>query len=181
MELELELLKKALKPASNSQADYLQHLLEAATAYAERQSGRFLGAARDRTVYLRGNGTGQLFLEGPVGADPYGVPLVSLVTERQYPGDTGNELAADDATGWLVRGDVLVRKGGYSWTRGWEYEVAYTQDPSGRYPDISEGVVKLVTLWYERRLPVSQAGAAGAAEVPHNLTAIFNSHWRPLV
>lgn len=173
-------LKAALRVRHGRDNAYLTGLEAGAVAYVQRGSGKYLGAATERTHYVRGNGTDTLYLPGPVGRDiSTGLPLVVSVVERAYPGAEGTILVADEADGWLVRDNRLVRKGGYGWTTGMEYEVAYTQDGELEVPaDLRQAVLQLVTLWYEKRLPLTDVGQSGT-EIPHGVAAVVGSHRAP--
>lgn len=171
-------LRAALKPADERELEYVAALERAAVAYAQRRSGKYLGDDVERTVYLRGRGTDRLYLEGPVAAvDVYDQPLPVTITERQYVGDEGTVLVEEDADGYVVRDNVVVRKGGLPFYDGYEYEVTYTR--GGPAPeDIAQAVTQLVTLWFSKRIPLSRAGVED--EVPHGIRDILDSHRRPL-
>lgn len=175
--IELALLRAALKPADEKELEYIVALEERAVAYAERRTGKYLGEDRTRTLYLRGRGTSTLYLEGVVGVDAYDVPLPVTVTERPYPGGEDTVLVDDDADGYLIRGNTLVRRNGNPWLLGYEYEVAYTQ-VAVTAPDVHQAVTQLVTLWFSKRIPLSRAGTED--EVPHGIRDILDAHRRPL-
>lgn len=168
--IELDDLRDALEQPDRSEDPYIRDLEAAAVAYAERQTGLYLGAARDATEYVIGGGTSDLWLAGPVAE-------ITSVTEHAYSGDDGTVLTAEDDDGYLVRGDRLVRKNGNTWYRGYEYEVAYSQGADVP-ADIQQAVRQLVALWFEARLPVSDAGLQ---DIPHTVSDIFAAHRAPRI
>lgn len=173
-----DLLKLALKPATNAEMEYILALEAAAVAYIERQTGRYYGPERAHTEVVTGTGGTRLFLEGPVLSDVYDVAQITSVNEALYPGSEQTEIVGNEDDGFVVRTDVLYRKGGGIWLRGYEYEVVYQQGyAEGQEPaDIRQAVVQLVTHWFTIRLPVALGTVA--PEVPHNVSAIIAANRR---
>jgi len=165
----LEELRTALKnPASEDDA-YITALEQGAVALMERRTGKYFGGEEERTEYLVGKGGQTLYLSGPSGA-------VATVTEAAYPGTTGEDIT----DGVVARGTKLIRTDGYQWAKGYEYAVTYTRGwAEGAEPhDIRQAVRQLVTLWYEHRLPVSEAGAT---PLPAGVESVIASHRAPKV
>jgi uncharacterized phiE125 gp8 family phage protein len=165
---ELRRLLRAPEPEDDT---YLVGLEAAAVAHMERQTGRYYGAARDRTEYVTGTGNTVLHVDGPI-ADPVAV----TVQERPYPGAVAIEIDDYDEGGFTVRDEKLIRVPGYRWIYGYEYEVTYRQGYAvGSEPgDVAQAVRQLVALWYEVRLPVG----GDTAEVPHGVAAIIRANRR---
>lgn len=129
--LALEELKDWLKVEGDDDDTALRALEQRAVAFLEAETGRYLRAAAETTVYVSGRGTRELHLPDPPAAE---AEIVQVV-ERAYPGDTGTTITAADDDGFVVRSASLVRKGGYRWQRGYEYEVTYER---GYAADASE-------------------------------------------
>lgn len=161
-------IRHALDPDDDTEDAYLEQLEAAAVEAAQRWTGRDFGDASERTEYLPGAGTGELWLaEEPTG------PVV--VTEAAYAG--GGATAVED---FVLRGRRLVRTSGGVWWIGCEYAATYTAGyAAGEEPaDIRLAVCQLVGHWYENREPV-MAGAS-VAEIPLTVRDLL-APWRRLV
>lgn len=171
------LLTQAFRPADQRELEYVRALEAAAVAHVERATGKYFGPVRTRTEYVRGDGRGELHLDGPVASDVYDAPLITSVNESAYVGGEQTELLESDDDGFVVRDSVLHRKSGV-WSRGYEYEVIYQQgyDEGEEPADIRQAIMQLVTLWHEIRLPVALGTVA--PEVPHNVSEIIAAHRR---
>lgn len=174
------LLAQAFKPADQSGLEYVRALEAAAVALIERQTGKYFGPVRTRTEYVLGTGSGMLYLEGPVATDVYDVALITSVNEAAYAGGEQTEIDLDEDDGFVVREEVLYRKGGGVWSRGYEYEVVYQQgyDPGEEPADIRQAVMQLVTHWFDNRAPVSEAAMH---EVPLGVSDVIAANRRPLI
>ena len=162
--------------AGVSDDGYIEALEVGAVAHVERETGRYFGAVASDTEYLVGTGGVKLWLkEAP---DETTNPVA--VNEAANPGATQTTITAGNDDGFLVRGPRLVRKNGFAWTLGYEYEVAYDRGyAAGSEPDdIRQAVQAIVGLWYERRVPLPKIGEIVTATVPHHAQAILNSWTR---
>lgn len=179
--IHVDLLKAALKPADNTELQYIQQLERAAVAFVERQTGRYFGPERARTEIVVGTGRRELYLQGPILLDVYGVAQVTSVNEAAYAGGDQTQIVIDEDDGFVVREAVLHRKGGGYWSLGYEYEVVYQQGyGEGEEPgDIRQAVMQLVTHWFENRLPVITGTIA--TDVPLSVTDIIAANRRPLI
>lgn len=163
--LNVAYLKKHLKIEHITADDtYLADLEAAAVSAVEEYEGTHYGTAGEITHYLPGSGTTDLWLpEAPNGTDLAGEdPGVSIIVhEAAYPGDDLTELVAADDDGYLVRGSKLVRKGGYLWSRGYEYTVRYNRGGlPGTAPErVQQAVRMLVARWYSHRTGISEVGS----------------------
>lgn len=170
-------LQAALRIGSTEAAsDYVAGLESAAVAHAERATNRSFALAGERTLYVEGLGTRDLWLpEAPSAEEPV------TVVERAAVGDTGTSISSGDSNGFVARGSRLIRKGGQVWARGYEYEVTCTAGyaPGEEPPDIRKAVLDLVVLWYERRLPLPKVGENLAFPVPHHVDRILRAWRRP--
>lgn len=134
--------------------------------FQNRTGGRFFGLAAAVTEYHRGTGTEELFLEE--------VPTIAaaaiIVVEQAYEGDSGATTLTDtDDDGYTLRGEHLVRKGGYLWKVGYEYKVTYsrgyteigdtTPDTIDAPDDVRQAIKQLVAFWYNAGDPA--AGSSG--------------------
>ena len=168
-----ELMNALRCSKSEAAGDYVTGLEAAAVAYVERKTNRSFSTSGERTEILLGNGRRDLWV-----AESIDTGETVTITETSYPGATPVTITASEGNGYEVRGTKLVRKGGFSWTRGYEYTVTYTAGyTAGEEPDdIRQAVTALVTLWYERRLPLTKTAEA---EVPKHLDSILRSWRRP--
>jgi hypothetical protein len=136
---------------------YLAALEPRAVAYVEMRTHRYFGPVASVTEYLRGQGIRELWLLNL----PATVP--TSVIERAYPGATETTITAANTDGFVVRTDVreawLVRKGGYLWTRDYEYQVTFTRGyAAGDEPgEIRQLVIDLIAS----RFAMREAGGAG--------------------
>lgn len=125
-----------------------------AVALLQRESGRYFGAVASTTEYLAGRGTPDLWLaEVPVG-DP---AIPATVIQRSGPGARETTITAVDDDGYVLRTSDrearLVRKSGYVWTEGQEFEVTYDRGyAAGSEPgDVLQAVIDIVTRTFKRR------------------------------
>jgi hypothetical protein len=140
----------------------LVELEDAAVNWFTEQTDRYWGAEAETTVLLEGNGRRELYLpEVPDSIDNI------TVLERAYPGDTETEITAADTDGFELRDMHLSRKGGYVWSRGYEYLVTFTRgyeqvDP-GPPADIlapaavRQAIKQIVAFWYMEGSPADGA------------------------
>lgn len=126
-----------------------------AVDFVERTIGRFFGATGTEHIEVfQGQGTNLLWLNDPPDS-------VTSVEERQAIGDSWTAITEGDDDGYEVRGVRLLRKSGYTWQLGWEYQVTYDFGyAAGSEPgEIRQLVLDLVKLKYDERvtnLAVSQ-------------------------
>lgn len=129
------MVSKAALIAETGAADdgTLEDLITRATAFVERQTGRYFGAPKTVSYVLRGQGDRDLWLPEPP-TDPESDP--SEVVARCYPGADGTTITrgADDGFEVRLQGTraKLVRKGGCRWRLDYEYEaeveIGYEED-----------------------------------------------------
>jgi hypothetical protein len=137
---------------------YLSAIEPRAVAYVEARTARYFGVVQDTTEYLVGGGNRKLWLDSIPSTNP------TSIKEREYPGATEITITplADD--GYVVRSEVrsawLVRKGGYVWQSGYEYETVGLKRgyAAGDEPgEIRQLVIDLIAS----RLAMREAGGAG--------------------
>jgi hypothetical protein len=134
--------------------DTLAALERAAVAYIEGATSRYFGPPQIITEYVYGDHIGRLYLRHHPTVDPDypqdGVEI--MLGERIIPG--GAITVYTQGTDYAVRvGDlesVVMRWGGYRWTRDYEYEVIYWRGyPEGEEPaDIRQLVKDMVQSGY---------------------------------
>lgn len=146
-------LKTHLRVTHTTDDEYIEGLERAAVSLVEEYEGAFYGERDDVTRYLPGTGTTDLWL-------PETPNTVVTVHEASYPGDEATEVIAADDDGFLVRGSRLVRKGGYTWPRGYEYTVVYNRGfTEGLEPErVHQAVRLMVARWYSNRTGLTEAG-----------------------
>lgn len=150
-------LRAQLREPPARDLEYLRGLRLAALAHIEKVTGYWYGAARDKVVVVTGPGTAYLPLPGPVAT---GYDEAIVVQERAYPGAEPVTLAGGQPSGWSWDGRNLVRNGGVRWWSAYQYTITYRQGlVEGEEPpdDVRLVANQLVALWYEQRLPVSEA------------------------
>jgi hypothetical protein len=127
--LRIEELQQLIGGLSDEKLEVVAALEKAAVAYVETQTRRYFGPLVAHTEVVRGNGTSALYLshwaQDALPLDNY--DLIGLtVAERQYPGNDPGSI--DDYDLRALDGEtVLLRHGGGSWLRGYEYTVTYTR------------------------------------------------------
>lgn len=124
----------------------LEQLERAAAAFVSRQTGRYFGEPAEHSITLVGSGSRRLWLpDAPIDPEVPADPLVTI-EERAYPGEDPTTLVID--TDFALRGSELIRLGGYSWTRGYEYEATYRRgyEPGTEPEDIRQLVLDLVSV-----------------------------------
>ena len=124
-----------------------------AVAYVEMRTHRYFGPEADLTEYIIGLDHPRLYLESNVADEGY----LTEVIERQYAGDTGVTITGSASSGFVIRQSArqsfLVRKGGYTWLRDYEYEVTYTRGyATGTEPgEIRQLVIDLIAARFSSR------------------------------
>lgn len=136
----------------------LPALEAAAVDFVERETGRHFSASATFTDYLDGSGTRDIWLrEAPSN--------ITSVHERCEIGDDWEEIVEGDADGFELRGRQLLRKGGCTWERGYEYRAIYDFGyTGGQEPkDIRQLVTDLVALrWRQRGIEGHASGTQGS-------------------
>lgn len=185
--------------------DYLLGLRNAAVAYLERATNRYLGPLQEVTQLLGGTGAGSLWLPDALAVEA-AAPYPEALTEYLTAGADASEITAASTDGFIiVRPDRLVRKNGGLWTAGVFYEVTYTRGyevgglPDSYYDDtdaaraalyaetheayligtpgdMQQGVRFLVAHWFLRRVPVAVAAGEQTEEIPFSLREILDSN-----
>jgi hypothetical protein len=170
--VELSDLKAALKiePDQTAEDDYIVQLEAAAVAHVQTITGLFVGVTAAATVWATGNGLRDLWL-------PTTFSGVTTVLERTHPG-----AASVAVTDYVVRPGHLRRtgSGGY-WPWDYEYEVTGNRGYAvGAEPaDIRLAVTRLVTRWFEIRMPV--VVGQSVSEVPGGVMELLAPYMPPVV
>lgn len=134
--------------------DSLLVALEArAVDIVERETERHFGTSETFTEILQGTGRTTLWLNEAPSA-------VTSVEYRTYVGEDWTTITASADDGYELQdptsdsgGARLLRKGGFLWTRGYDFRVIYDfgYAAGSEPPEIRQAVIDLVTAKYRQR------------------------------